>query len=90
MDCPVCREHERSNLLKFQFGGTDNIPGDIEAVDEPEEYPTHALCTYDEDHFFIVEVDQEDDILLLILEGEDPLEDDVYEFVLSDFEFELS
>jgi hypothetical protein len=90
MDCPACRQNEQSNPLVFQFGEIDNIPGDMETVDEPAKYPTNAKCSFDEDHFYIVEVNEEEDSLTLIMEAQAPMEDDVYEFLLSDFEYELS
>jgi len=90
MDCPVCRENEQSNPLTFFYGEVENIPGDMENVPPPVQYPTNAECTFDPEHFFIVEVDEDEDRVSLILEGEPPDEDVVYDFSLSDLGLELS
>ena len=90
MDCPVCRENEQSNPLTFLYGEVENIPGDMETVPPPTRYPSNAECTFDPDHFFIVEVDEDEDRLSLILEGEPPDEDVVYDFSLSDLGLELT
>ena len=89
MDCPACRENEQSNPLIFQYGEVDSIPGDMENVPPPGEYPTNAVCSFDPDHYFIVEVDEDEDRFTLILEAQVPNEDDVYDFSLSDLEIEL-
>lgn len=89
MDCPACRENEQSNPLTFMFGEIENIPGDIEHVPPPSKYPTTAECTFDSDHFFIVEVDEDEDRFLLILEAQPPNEDEVWDFSLSDLGLEL-
>ena len=89
MDCPACRENSQSNPLVFQFGEIDNIPGEMEHVPPPMKFPTNAECTFDSDHIFIVEVDEEDDRFTLILEAQPPNEDDVYNYTLSELELEL-
>ncbi len=89
MDCPACRVNEQSNPLTFLYGETESIPGDMETVPPPGKYPTAAECTFDSDHYFIVEVDEDEDRFSLILEAQPPNEDEVYDFTLSDMEIEL-
>jgi hypothetical protein len=89
MDCPACRELGRSNPLVFQFGEIENIPGEMEHVPPPMKYPTNAECTFDSDHLFIVDVDEDEDRFSLILDAQAPNEDKVYDFSLSDLEIEL-
>jgi hypothetical protein len=90
MDCPACREVGQSNPLIFEYGEIESIPGDMETVPPPSKWPTNAECSYDSDHFFIVEVDEDEDRFLLILEAQAPNEDEVYGFSLSDVEIELT
>jgi hypothetical protein len=90
MDCPVCREEGRSEPLVFEYGEIESIPGDMELVPPPDKYPTNAECTFDPDHFFIVEVDEDEDRFSLIMEAQAPNEDEVYDFTLSDLDIELS
>ncbi len=89
MDCPACRENEQSNPLTFLFDEVESIPGEMEHIPPPSKYPTNAECTFDSDHFFIVEVDEDEDRFSLILEAQAPNEDSVYDFSLSDLEIEL-
>ena len=90
MDCPACRENEQSNPLIFKYGDIESITGDIEQVPPPSKYPTNAECSFDTDHTFIIEVDEEEDRFSLILEGQAPNEDTTYDFSLSDLGIELT